>query len=74
MSARIKVVHGDTALTPYSTGTWGSRCMVMAGGAVAAACQRIGRTRQARSARSCCKPIRAQVHAGDGRVDRRAAA
>jgi carbon-monoxide dehydrogenase large subunit len=36
--ARIKVVHGDTALTPYSTGTWGSRSIVMAGGAVAAAC------------------------------------
>jgi carbon-monoxide dehydrogenase large subunit len=36
--ARIKVVHGDTALTPYSTGTWGSRCIVTAGGAVAAAC------------------------------------
>lgn len=35
---RVKVVHGDTALTPYSTGTWGSRCAVMAGGAVAAAC------------------------------------
>jgi carbon-monoxide dehydrogenase large subunit len=35
---RIKLVHGDTALTPYSTGTWGSRCGVMAGGAVAAAC------------------------------------
>lgn len=34
---RIRVVHGDTALTPYSTGTWGSRCMVMAGGAVATA-------------------------------------
>ena len=34
----IKVVHGDTAITPYSTGTWGSRCAVMAGGAVAAAC------------------------------------
>lgn len=34
--ARIKVVHGDTGLTPYSTGTWGSRAMVMAGGAVAA--------------------------------------
>jgi carbon-monoxide dehydrogenase large subunit len=33
----IRVVHGDTALTPYSTGTWGSRCIVMAGGAVAAA-------------------------------------
>ncbi len=41
--ARIKVVHGDTALTPYSTGTWGSRCAVMAGGAVAGACREIAR-------------------------------
>ena len=39
---RIRVVHGDTALTPYSTGTWGSRCMVMAGGAVGAACKSLG--------------------------------
>lgn len=38
---RIKVVHGDTAMTPYSTGTWGSRCMVMAGGAVAMACREL---------------------------------
>ena len=38
---KIKVVHGDTAYTPYSTGTWGSRCMVMAGGAVAAACKQL---------------------------------
>lgn len=35
----VKLVHGDTAYTPYSTGTWGSRCMVMAGGAVASACE-----------------------------------
>nr|MCU0870305.1 molybdopterin-dependent oxidoreductase [Burkholderiales bacterium] len=35
---RVRVVHGDTALTPYSTGTWGSRCAVMSGGAVAHAC------------------------------------
>ncbi|MGD1880191.1 MAG: xanthine dehydrogenase family protein molybdopterin-binding subunit [Kiloniellaceae bacterium] len=35
--AKVKLVHGDTAYTPYSTGTWGSRCIVMAGGAVAAA-------------------------------------
>jgi carbon-monoxide dehydrogenase large subunit len=34
----VKVVLGDTAYTPYSTGTWGSRCAVIAGGAVAAAC------------------------------------
>lgn len=44
---RVRVVHGDTALTPYSTGTWGSRCMVMAGGAVARACttlaERVGK-------------------------------
>ena len=39
---QVKVVHGDTALTPYSTGTWGSRAMVMAGGAVAAACEALG--------------------------------
>lgn len=36
---RIKLIHGDTALTPYSTGTWGSRSMVMAGGAVTRACE-----------------------------------
>jgi carbon-monoxide dehydrogenase large subunit len=39
--ARIRVVLGDTAMTPYSTGTWGSRAMVMAGGAVAAACREL---------------------------------
>ena len=41
--ARIRVVHGDTAMKPYSTGTWGSRCMVMAGGAVSTACKEIAR-------------------------------
>jgi carbon-monoxide dehydrogenase large subunit len=40
--ARVRLVHGDTALTPYSTGTWGSRAMVMAGGAVAEACRLLG--------------------------------
>ena len=37
--ARIRLIHGDTGLTPYSTGTWGSRCMVMSGGALASACE-----------------------------------
>jgi carbon-monoxide dehydrogenase large subunit len=36
---RIKVLQGDTLYTPYSTGTWGSRSMVMGGGAVARACR-----------------------------------
>lgn len=40
--AKVKVVHGDTAYTPYSTGTWGSRCIVMAGGAVGAASAALG--------------------------------
>ena len=43
---KVRVVHGDTALTPYSTGTWGSRAMVMAGGAVAEACRQLGRARR----------------------------
>ncbi|HEY6174588.1 MAG TPA: xanthine dehydrogenase family protein molybdopterin-binding subunit [Kofleriaceae bacterium] len=38
---RIKLVHGDTAQTPYSTGTWGSRCAIMSGGAVATACEQL---------------------------------
>jgi carbon-monoxide dehydrogenase large subunit len=40
---RIKVVHGDTEYTPYSTGSWGSRCAVMAGGAVATASREIAK-------------------------------
>jgi aerobic carbon-monoxide dehydrogenase large subunit len=39
--AKVKLVHGDTQYTPYSTGTWGSRCAVMSGGAVATACEAI---------------------------------
>jgi carbon-monoxide dehydrogenase large subunit len=35
----VRLVHGDTAMSPYSTGTWGSRCAVMSGGAVATACR-----------------------------------
>ena len=31
---RIKVLQGDTLLSPFSSGTWGSRSIVMAGGAV----------------------------------------
>lgn len=40
--ALVNVVHGDTAMTPYSTGTWGSRSAVMVGGAVASACEKLG--------------------------------
>jgi carbon-monoxide dehydrogenase large subunit len=37
--AQVRLVHGDTGMSPYSTGTWGSRCAVMSGGAVATACK-----------------------------------
>ena len=44
---RIKVLQGDTLYSPFSTGTWASRSIVMAGGAVAQAsrllAERIGR-------------------------------
>jgi carbon-monoxide dehydrogenase large subunit len=35
----IKLVHGDTGQTPFSTGTYASRSLVMSGGAVARACK-----------------------------------
>jgi carbon-monoxide dehydrogenase large subunit len=39
--ARVRVVLGDTGVTPYSTGTWGSRSIVMAGSAVGQACKEL---------------------------------
>jgi aerobic carbon-monoxide dehydrogenase large subunit len=39
---RIKVLQGDTLYCPFSTGTWGSRSIVMAGGAVAEASRLLG--------------------------------
>jgi aerobic carbon-monoxide dehydrogenase large subunit len=38
---RVRVQLGDTAITPYSTGTWGSRSIVMAGSAVGQACKEL---------------------------------
>ncbi|HEY4444511.1 MAG TPA: xanthine dehydrogenase family protein molybdopterin-binding subunit [Steroidobacteraceae bacterium] len=37
--AKIAVVHGDTDITPFSTGTYASRSITMAGGAVDKACR-----------------------------------
>ncbi|MDB5796867.1 MAG: carbon monoxide dehydrogenase [Paucimonas sp.] len=36
---RVSLLHGDTAITPFSTGTYASRSAVMAGGAIATACK-----------------------------------
>ena len=79
---RIRLVHGDTAETPYSTGTWGSRCMIMSGGAVAAACDelaervmRIGAGAAAGQARRRLRLRERQVVGPSGRIaDRRGGA
>ena len=39
--ASIKLLHGDTGQTPFSTGTYASRSLVMSGGAVSQACKRL---------------------------------
>jgi len=41
--SKIKLVHGDTEYTPYSTGSWGSRSAVMSGGAVATASRELAK-------------------------------
>src|SRR6476646_6989488 len=66
-ASKISLVHGDTALTPYSTGTWGSRSMVMAGGAVSLACREIARRAAAIGAFLMNTDV-ATVEVRDGRV------
>jgi carbon-monoxide dehydrogenase large subunit len=67
---KVRVIHGDTALTPYSTGTWGSRAMVMAGGAVAEACRQLAGRIAAIGAALMQVPA-AEVEVGGGRVRRK---
>jgi carbon-monoxide dehydrogenase large subunit len=64
---KVKLVHGDTEYTPYSTGTWGSRCMVMAGGAVAAACKELA-GRVARIGAHLLQVPAEEVTVGGGKV------
>jgi carbon-monoxide dehydrogenase large subunit len=65
---KIKLVHGDTAYTPYSTGTWGSRCMVMSGGAVAEACDQLaGRARSIAARMLQCKADEVTLKEGQAR-------
>ncbi len=63
--AAIAVVHGDTAMTPYSTGTYASRSITMAGGAVARACRTL-RARLAAIAAHLLQCQAADVELRDG--------
>jgi carbon-monoxide dehydrogenase large subunit len=65
--ANVRLLHGDTAVSPYSTGTWGSRSAVMSGGAVAAACKEMAR-RVARIGAHLLQADPAQVRVADGQV------
>ena len=67
---KVRVVHGDTALTPYSTGTWGSRAGVMAGGAVAEACRQLS-VRVAAIGAALLQVSKDDVVVEDGRVRRK---
>jgi carbon-monoxide dehydrogenase large subunit len=63
----IKVHQGDTLHTPYSTATWGSRCMVHGGGAVARA-SRILAKRAAHIGAWLLQADAANVRVADGKV------
>ncbi|CAM3755739.1 xanthine dehydrogenase family protein molybdopterin-binding subunit [Bordetella sputigena] len=64
--ARIKVLHGDTGQTPYSTGTYASRSLVMSGGAVSQACKRL-LPRVMHIAAHLLRTPEEQLKVGDGR-------
>jgi carbon-monoxide dehydrogenase large subunit len=63
--AQVQVVHGDTGTTPFSTGTYASRSIVMAGGAVANACRELA-TRFVKIGAHLlgCKPDETRFEAG----------
>ena len=65
--ANVRLLHGDTAVSPYSTGTWGSRSAVMSGGAVASACKEMAR-RVARIGAHLLQADVAEVRVADGQV------
>ena len=64
---RIKVLQGDTLYTPYSTATWGSRSMVMGGGAVARASRMVA-ARAARIGAWLLQADAADARVADGQV------
>ena len=65
--ARIKVLQGDTLYCPFSTGTWASRSVVMAGGAVVRAAQALAE-RIARIGATLLQAEPAEVCVEQGRV------
>ena len=67
---RIKVLQGDTLYCPFSTATWGSRSIVMAGGAVAEASRLLGE-RAKRIGAWLLQAEPSNTHLANGRVHAR---
>jgi aerobic carbon-monoxide dehydrogenase large subunit len=65
--ADVVVRLGDTELSPYSSGAWGSRGMVWAGGATARACKELAR-RVAKIGASLLQTDESSVTVRDGAV------
>jgi carbon-monoxide dehydrogenase large subunit len=65
--AQISVRHGDTAISPFGFGTFASRSIVMAGGAVARSSRLLGETLR-RVGAHLLQADFAQVHLADGEV------
>jgi carbon-monoxide dehydrogenase large subunit len=60
--AQVKVIHGDTAVTPFSTGIYASRGMIMAGGAVSSAAEVLaGRIKRIAAHLLKCAPAEVQL-------------
>jgi aerobic carbon-monoxide dehydrogenase large subunit len=65
--ANMTVIHGDTGQTPYSTGTYASRSIVMAGGATSRACKVLAE-RMARIGAHLLQCDVADVDVRDGKI------
>ena len=62
---RIRVIHGDTGQTPFSTGTYASRATVMSGGAVSVSCKELaGRIRSIAAHLMGVQPEDVTLHEG----------
>ena len=70
--ARVAVRHGDSSVSPYGMGTFASRSMVMAGGAVSRACRLLGEKIARIGAHLLQVPV-SEVTLGDARVAGRGA-
>ncbi len=62
----VVVRHGDTGRSPYSTGTYASRAMVMTGGAVAVGCEKLANRLRAIAAHMMqCSPEDVRLVSGE---------